>query len=431
MIRALGKIVTLKHGRPLSKHDFPLALSDILLDILEKDIHGPSALSFSQYANSLAHDFVNLATLAGQLLWYVSVAPVRTGTPDSLPISLTAESYFVFLRTAYDAIAAIIVGVCIDPKKRGQVPAESFRDLITWAKKNPTKIPDSLSFLQQHWDSFMKLRGIRDKLVHSGYDLLVYTDDVAPSFGLMATGEVELHFKRVPGEPLKNKVMVVPLMPFLKESTKNVLQLADQVAGVIAKQQGHIPSQTHVLNGVYIPALNHILSYEEPIRHEMTEDEKLRRKIKARYLYEAGDYLESLNFGYPDGFWLQFIICLSELFGGELPTYMSKPQYPHYRDSEMLICWHLIFTWGSKHYGFLLRDAIGLEAEEQKKLKDQIYAFKQRFEIEAAVIVLNSDFNPEYQFAELVADPDPIKAAQRAFNLLTNSIREPDDSVQN
>ena len=33
---------------------------------------------------------------------------------------------------------------CIDPKKRGQVPADSFHDLMTWANKNQTGIPDEL-----------------------------------------------------------------------------------------------------------------------------------------------------------------------------------------------------------------------------------------------------------------------------------------------
>jgi hypothetical protein len=421
MIQAIGKMVRLKKSRPLSKHDFSLTVSDILLDLVEKDIHGSSALLFSQLANSFAHDFVNLATLAGQLLWYVSVAPVRAGTPDSLPISLTAESYLVCLRSACDVIAAIIVKICVDPKKRGQVPGDSFRDLIAWAKENPIRVQDNLRFLTDHWDWFMKLRGIRDKLVHFGYDLLVYTDDVAPSFGLMSTGEMDLHFLRSPGEPLKNKVQTIPLMPFLKENTNHLLSLAGQVAKVIAEQQGHPPSQTHVLNGVYIPALNHILSYKEPIRREMTAEEKSRRKIRAWYLYEAGDYLGSLNFGYPDGFWLQFIVRVSELFGERLPSYLSKPQYPSYRDSEILIGWKLIFTIGDKHFGLFLRDAVGLHGEEQSKLKDQLDEFKARFELKAAALVLNSELPPEYQIAGFVGDSDPISAAQIVFDRLTNS----------
>lgn len=421
MIQAIGKIVRLKQSRPLSKHDFPLSVSDILLDLVEKDIHGSSALLFSQLANSFAHDFVNLATLAGQLLWYVSVAPVRTGTPDSLPISLTAESYFVFLRSTYDVIASIIVEVCLDPKKGGKVRAQSFHKLIKRVRAEPTTVPESLRFLTDYWDLFMKLRGIRDDLVHFGYDLLVYTDDVAPSFGLMSTGEMDLHFLRSPGEPLKNKVQTIPLMPFLNENTKHVLSLADRVADVIAEQRGQSPSQTHVLNGVYIPALNHILSYKEPIRREMTTEEKSRRKIRAWFLYKAGDYLESLNYGFPDGFWLPFVVCVTELFGERPPLYVSKPQYPRYRDSETLIEWRLVFSHEDKHFGLLLRDAAGLHVEEQSKLKDQLDQFKARFELQAAALVLNSELSPEYQFAGFVGHSDPNSAAQMVFNRLTNS----------
>jgi hypothetical protein len=75
MIKALGKIVKLKKARPVSIHDFHLPLCDILLDLVEQDIDGSSALRFSQLAHSLSHDFINLATLAGQLLWYEGVTP--------------------------------------------------------------------------------------------------------------------------------------------------------------------------------------------------------------------------------------------------------------------------------------------------------------------------------------------------------------------
>ena len=264
----------------------------------------------------------------------------------------------------------------------------------------------------------MEFRAIRDKLIHFGHDMNIYTDAIAPSFGLMDVGALDLHFLRSPGQPLKNKVRNDPLMPFLKKSTTHVLHLADQVATIITQQRGLMPSQTHVLNGVYIPALNHILSYEEPTRREITAEEKWRAKIKAWYLYEAGNYLESLNFGYPDGFWLQFVVRVSELFRERPPSYLSKPRYPPYRDSEVLLEWRVVFTTGNKQLGLLLRDGVCLEAEGLTTLKNQVDAFKQQFELDTAVLVLNTDFNPEGQFAELIADSDPMKAAESAFRLL-------------
>jgi hypothetical protein len=224
MIRALGKTTTLNAGQTLSKHDFLLPLSDVLLDLAEENPDGPSALSCSQLACSLAHDFVNLATVAGQLLWYVGVAPLRTGTPDSLMISLLAESYLVSLRTAYDIIAATVLRFCVAPKLRGQLPKnESFNDLVEWVQKNPTRAPTEIQFVTEDVGSFKELRGIRDKLVHNSYDLIVFTNDLAPQFGLMSTGEAVLHFLRKPKTRFPNAPTLEPLLPFLRRATQSVL----------------------------------------------------------------------------------------------------------------------------------------------------------------------------------------------------------------
>ena len=144
VIRALGKTVTLKPGERLTKHDFLLPLSDILLDFVDKDLYGPTAAFYSQLGCSLAHDFVNLSRVAGQLLWLVDTAPVRTGTPDSHLLSMLAESYMMCLRSACDVIAVIIHTFCIEEKRKGQVPKESFNDLIDWIEKNPSRVPERI-----------------------------------------------------------------------------------------------------------------------------------------------------------------------------------------------------------------------------------------------------------------------------------------------
>jgi hypothetical protein len=200
LIRALGKTVTLEPSQRLTKHDFLLPLSDILLDFVEKDLYGPSAAISSQLGCSLAHDFVNLSTVAGQLLWLVDTAPVRTGTPDSLSISMLAESYLMYLRSACDVIAVIIHTFCIEEKKKGQVPNKSFNDLIDWIEKNPSRVPEGIKFVVDHRDWFVELRGIRDKLVHHRFDINIFTDNVAPSFSIMSTGDIHLHTIRKPGE---------------------------------------------------------------------------------------------------------------------------------------------------------------------------------------------------------------------------------------
>jgi hypothetical protein len=386
VIRALGKTVTLKPGQRLTKHDFLLPLSDVLLDFVEQDLYGPSATLSSQLGCSLAHDFVALSTIAGQLLWLVDTAPVRTGTPDSLSISMLAESYLMHLRSACDVIAVIIHTFCIEERKKGQVPNESFDALIGWIEKNSSRVPESIKFVVEHKDWFVGLRSIRDKLVHHRFDINIFTDNVAPSFSIMSTGDIHLHFLRKPREFMEPGLSLTPLMPFLRRATQGALDLSEKIADVITAQRGHTPSRTHVLNGVYIPALRHMLSYEEPSR-EITEDEKRRRKIKAWHLWNAGDYLNSVDLGHPDGFWLPFAVHIEELFDTQ-PYHVSKPRHPRYRDGEALIDWHFNFERSGQQYVILLRDGIFYTTQGLQQSKNDFIEFQQRSG-EAKVVVVS------------------------------------------
>lgn len=424
MIRALGKTVTLKPGQRLTKHDFLLPLSDILLDFVDKDLYEPTAALYSQLGCALAHDFINLSTVAGQLLWLVGTAPVRTGTPDSHLISMLAESYLMCLRSACDVIAVIIHTFCIEDKKKGQVPNESFNDLINWIEKNPSRVPEGIKFVVEHKDWFVELREIRDKLVHHRFDINIFTDDVAPSYSTMSTGDVHLHFRRNSGKRLEPGLTPKPLMPFLRRSTKGALDLSEKIAEVIANQRGHAPSRTHVLNGVYMPALKHMLSYEEPSR-EITEDEERRRKIKAWHLLNAGDYLNSVNLGYPDGFWLPFAVRVEELFDMQ-PCHVGRPKHPQRRDGEALIDWHLHFDKSGQLYVVLLRDGIFYSSEGLQQCEDDFREYRQRIG-EARVVVVSDvtraprEIAHDEIFEGLILDTDPIRAANRAFALLMGS----------
>ena len=80
MIRALGKTVRIRSGEALTKHDFLLPLTDLLLDMVERNVNSEHALWYSQRACALAHDVLNMATMAGELLWHTSVAPLRSTT---------------------------------------------------------------------------------------------------------------------------------------------------------------------------------------------------------------------------------------------------------------------------------------------------------------------------------------------------------------
>jgi hypothetical protein len=428
MIRALGKTKTLRPGQPLTKHDFYLPLTDVLLDLVEKDLHSPEARLPAQLGCSLAHDFINLATAAGQLLWLVDVAPVRTGTPDSLSISMLAESYLMQLRAACDVIAVIVHTYCIDEKLKGQVPDESLNDLMKWigkeSRKASSRVPDKLKFIAEHRSWFCEVRGIRDKLVHNRYDININTDEVAPSYATMSTGDIHLHFLRNPGQPLPKRLNPLPLLPFLRRATQGALHLAARIAEVIAGEKGLTPSKTHVINGVYIPALSHLLSYEEPSR-EASEDQRRRREIKARHLWYAGDYLNAVKLGHPDGFWLPFAVRMEELFGVP-PDHVGEPIHPRFRDGEALFNWHFHFYKNDQRHVVLLRDGLYYNQEGLEQSRLDFETFKQDHEITNVIVISDVTRAPreipqDELFEGLILDTDPIRAAERAFAALTES----------
>ena len=123
MIRALGTNVRIRPEEALTKHDFLLPLTDLLLDMVERDVDSEPCLVVFTACLRLAHDVPNMATMAGELLWHTSVAPLRSTTPDSVYISLVAENYFVQARSACDVIAEVILKLCVEPKRRGQLTA--------------------------------------------------------------------------------------------------------------------------------------------------------------------------------------------------------------------------------------------------------------------------------------------------------------------
>jgi hypothetical protein len=430
VIRALGNTVTIKPGQRLTKHDFYLSLSDVLLDLVDKDPHSPNAKLPAQLGCSLGHDFLNLATIAGQLLWLVDVAPVRTGTPDSLSISMLAESYLMQLRAVCDVIAVIIHSFCIDDKKKGQVPDESFNDLVDWIEKNPSRVPESIKFVAEHKEWFAGLRSIRDKLVHHRFDINIFTNNLFPSFSVMSTGDIHLHLLRKPGEFMEPGLTLTPLMPFLKRATQGALELADKIAEVIATNKNHTPSRTHVLNGVYVPALYHLFSYEQPSK-DATKDEEHRRKIKARHLWVAGDYLNAVKLGHPDGFWLPFAVHVEGLFGIP-PEHIGEPQHPRYRDGEALLDWHFHFEKQGRRYVVLLRDGLYYSQKGLEGSRKDFEDFRERFP-EASVVVVSDvaraprEIPAKEIFDGLILDTDPIQAAERAYAALVGST--PTESV--
>jgi len=423
-----------------SKNEFYVPLCDALLDLVELDITGVRALKLSQIAHSLAHDFLNLAMLAGRLIWYEGVTPDMSRSPDLVAIAVDTENYLISLRTACDIVAEAFSYFCVEPKKRGQLPKEkqSFRAMICWAKNNPHRLRDDFLFITQHFEWFMELRALRDKIVHQGYYSNIYTDRSLFKFFLMPGFDPDLHrirrFHRRHqdgNDPQQAgpRIRQVSLLSLLKSFTLSVFELTTQLSQAIEKQEELKCSKTHALSGVYVPALHHLLSYIEPIKKsEQNISEERQRRLAARYLLQVGDYLTSADCGYPHGFWWRFLMRLSELCT-KFPRYISQPQFTGHRaglagQDTGLVEWNFIFNERDFNVAISLRDMVVLEEGWLKVARVNLDDFSRRAGADRAILVANRAMSSDklsdpMNMDFLVVEADPMIAADRVFSALT------------
>lgn len=264
---ALSSLITVEKLED-SKQQLYVPLCDVLLDLVETNIDGPDALMFSKTAHSLAHDILNMATLAGRLLWCEGV------TPDM---------------------------------------------------------------------------------------------------------------------------------------------------GAIEKQLDVRRSHTHVLSGVYVPALHHLLAYEQPQPgHLLNEEEMRRRHIAAWHLLKAGDYLSAAERGYPDDFWWRFATHLCDLFTAP-PRYVSEAQFARWR---LLIDWKFVFQGEEQNVALCLREMVLAEEEWVKGAQVNLDDFAQRAGATGSLLVAREVTTPRNSPTDIalpanfIADADPVRAAERAFAAL-------------
>jgi hypothetical protein len=419
-----------------SKHQFYVSLCDILLDLVERDKTGPDALEFSAIGHSLARDFLNLAALAGRLLWYEAVTPDTSRSPDLVAIAVDTETCFVSLRAACDILARAFWKFCVDPKKRGQLPKEkkeeketaaSLRAMLLWARDNPQRLRENFRFLPNHFNWFMKMRGDRDKIVHDGHYLVIYTERDFFQFFLLPGGVAELqqlhggyreehHYNNNP------RIVRAPLLSWLKKLTMDVLGLADELARSIETQLGVKCSKTHVLDGVYVPALHHLMAYEQPSPgYSLDETEMRRRHVSAWHLLNAGDYLSSIERGYPDGHWWKFLMRLCELFPNP-PALVSQPQFARW---GVFTEWNFVFGLGENKVVLSLRDSVLFESKWIETVRENLRILAGEMNTKRAVLVAGKNKGPSLlppgtDLSDfLIIEPNPIVAAEKAFTMLT------------
>src|SRR5215467_12485472 len=112
---ALGVPTDVSRKQPLNRFQMYLGLPDALAC----KQHADSA-HLQELANSFGHDVLNIAALAGRLLWYEGVTPEMWRSHDLIAVAVDSESYYVMLQTACDIMADVIA--TLGAKKRGQVP---------------------------------------------------------------------------------------------------------------------------------------------------------------------------------------------------------------------------------------------------------------------------------------------------------------------
>jgi hypothetical protein len=443
---ALGSLVTNKKVRATSsRHEFDIPLCDLLLDLVEQDIDGPDALLFTEIAHSFAHDILHVSTLASALLWYEGVTPDLSRSPDLVSISTNVESSLVFLRSACDTIAQAFARFAVPPAK-GKVSnsaTTSFHSLLQWvgfgdsppqtpkktleAKAHYDLVSVPFHFLEQHSEWFLRLKKLRDALMHRGYSFVIYTERVFLEGFLRPPGIAELQqlhggYKQEDyREDAPPRFKRYKLLETMKEFTTKTLELAEDLAVAMSREFGMVSSGTHFISGVHVPALYELLSYQQPTVArgvQGCEDSNLRSK--AWYLLRARDYLGAVAEGYPDGFWWRFKTRLTAICGRP-PLHISKEQR-----SSGVLKWY-VFCCDGKHYGVLTLDWLKRDDTWIRDREEDLQNFADAQHLDGTVLVGRGWHDEALVVGAeragpsgfLIADPDPVKTAEEVFARLT------------
>jgi hypothetical protein len=95
------------------------------------------------------------------------------------------------------------------------------------------------------------------------------------------------------------------LLSSLKDLTRSTLEFSEQLGNLIVPQQERMLPKRKVIEGVYVPALSHLLhKYSTPSKSDDLA-------YSARNLLACGGYVEAACIGYPDGFWWDLLNRIS------------------------------------------------------------------------------------------------------------------------
>jgi hypothetical protein len=100
------------------------------------------------------------------------------------------------------------------------------------------------------------------------------------------------------------------LLPSLRKLTSELLDFSVHLGRVVNSEDERKKSaKMLVIDGVYVPALYHLLNkYHTP-------NKSPDLILGARSLVACGGYVEAAHLGYPDGFWWEVLVLVSKTLG--------------------------------------------------------------------------------------------------------------------
>lgn len=399
-MKALAQLVEWEEGEPLSRFEYPLPLAAAL--VRAGSTRGPATgQQLVELGKSFAYDVLNLAALAGRLLWYEGVTPDRWRSYDLVSVSVDVEAYFVMLQTACDIMAGVI---SLLGAKKNQAPSESFHSLNEWARKNSARLIAPFRIIAKNLPWFNEINGVRTKLVHRGGKVWIYTDRVGFQWGIRGAERSRRGKSRRTDDP--------HLMTSLKRLTQEMLTFSEELADAVVTSTNDLGSANHVLSGVSVPALYHLLRlYELPSKSEAL-------LFSARCLLASGSYIPASYLEYPDGYWWQFLVRTCEFFG-RAPEFVSIPVNV---DGQVHDC-RFVFTDGTDLYGILAfehfaTDEYGTNDNWVRNVLKAVGQLEVNQNIRRFVIVARTgkqiEFFPESSIPVVIADT-PAAGARQAF----------------
>jgi hypothetical protein len=389
-VSALGTTVTLDRRRSLTRFERYFRLVDALANRRDDSGH------LKELAESFGHDILNLAALAGRLLWFEGVTPDMSRGYYLLDAAVDSEAYFMMLQTACDVMADVVSTLGGVARK---TPFESFHRLNQWALVHPERVKDGFKFLASKLPWFDQVNPVRTKLVHRGADIWIYTN--------------RIHFEwdvSMPGEKVGRGRHLLSTLQFLTRCTLEFSSILAEV--VLPRHELQKCPQKTVISGIYVPALHHLLEeYRRPRRRD-------RLILTARCLSTCGGYAEAALLGCPGGFWWQFLLSLSERMG------VGPSLANIYVNTEGVVhdC-RFIYQMGGKNFGVIASEDIHMNRKWLTGARRSVEEFSIGYKLSGAVLVgknLHGEFSdrPSRKKIAIIVDSDPLVASKEAFNRL-------------